>query len=71
MEFDVVPVDLTGWYQGGAQDRDDVARKIDAACAGSGFLAITGHQVASTVISDMFETTRPQTVAMPPWAAKR
>lgn len=57
MEFDVVPVDLTGWYQGGAQDRDDVARKIDAACAGSGFLAITGHQVASTVISDMFETT--------------
>lgn len=57
MEFDVVAVDLTGWYQGGPQDRDDVARKIDVACAGSGFLAITGHTVAPTVISDMFETT--------------
>lgn len=57
MEFDVVPVDLTPWYQGGPDDREDVARQIDDACASSGFLGITGHGIPQQVIDDMFETT--------------
>jgi isopenicillin N synthase-like dioxygenase len=57
MEFDVVPVDLTPWFEGGRDDREDVARQIDEACASSGFLGITGHGIPQQVIDDMFETT--------------
>lgn len=57
MKFDVVPVDLTPWYHGSESDKQEVARQIDAACSSTGFLSITGHQVAPGLIDEMFETT--------------
>lgn len=55
--FDVIPVDLAPWYEGGADGREHVARAIDDACRTTGFLGITGHRVAPSLIDEMFEVT--------------
>lgn len=57
MAFDVVPVDLTGWFEGSPSDKAEVARTLDGACSGSGFLAVTGHQIPAAVVDDMFAVT--------------
>ncbi len=45
LDGSVVPVDIAGWFAGDPADKDQLAADVDAACAGSGFLAITGHGV--------------------------
>lgn len=53
----VTAVDLSGWFSDDRSAQDEVARAVDAACAGSGFLAITGHGVSRSVMDAMLETT--------------
>ena len=45
LESRAVPVDLSGWFSGDEAAKDAVAAAVDAACASSGFLAVTGHRV--------------------------
>jgi isopenicillin N synthase-like dioxygenase len=54
----VVPVDLGGWGGGDEQAMDEIAAKVDAACAGSGFLAVTGHGIDQGLIDDMLEVSQ-------------
>jgi isopenicillin N synthase-like dioxygenase len=54
-----VPViDLTPWFDGGAEDRAGVARQVDAALRTSGFLLITGHRVPAAVRAQTRATAR-------------
>lgn len=53
----VVPVDLTGWFSGDKEEMDRIADELDRACAGSGFLAITGHGVSIELMDRMLDTT--------------
>ncbi|MGH1490256.1 MAG: isopenicillin N synthase family dioxygenase [Acidimicrobiales bacterium] len=52
----VVPVDLSGWFSGDPERMHRVAREVDQACAGSGFLAITGHGVSPSLMTRMLDT---------------
>ncbi|MEM8902508.1 MAG: 2-oxoglutarate and iron-dependent oxygenase domain-containing protein [Actinomycetota bacterium] len=55
--IDVVPVDLTPWFAGDADDRRRVARLVDEACSTSGFLSVTGHGIDEGLIERMLEVT--------------
>jgi isopenicillin N synthase-like dioxygenase len=50
----VAPIDLEPFRAGGASDRDAVARAVDDACRGSGFLRVTGHGVDPALVDRMF-----------------
>lgn len=52
------PVDLSGWFTGDAAEMDAVAHAVDMACAGSGFLAITGHGVPADLMASMLDVTQ-------------
>src|SRR6476646_3230475 len=52
--MDSIPVvDIAPFAEGGARDREAVARQVDSACSGLGFLIISGHGVADRLIDDM------------------
>jgi isopenicillin N synthase-like dioxygenase len=53
----VTAVDLEPFRSGSQAERDEVARAIDAACQGSGFLSITGHGVDPELVASMLEVT--------------
>jgi isopenicillin N synthase-like dioxygenase len=53
-----VPVDLSGWFSGDDEARDRIAALVDAACAGSGFLAVTGHGIEPGLVADMLATSQ-------------
>ena len=42
---DAVPIDLSPWFDGDEDARDQVAAKVDEACRTVGFLAVTGHRI--------------------------
>lgn len=54
----VVPVDLTEWRSGDPQARLEIARGIDAACSGPGFLAVTGHGVDPALMTAMLDVSQ-------------
>ena len=49
-------MDLSGWFHGSDADKDHLAAQVDQACAGSGFLAITGHGVDPSLMSGVLDT---------------
>jgi len=52
--MDSIPVvDIAPFAEGGAKDREAVARRVDGACSSLGFLIISGHGVADGLIDDM------------------
>jgi len=52
--MDSIPVvDIAPFAEGGAKDREAVARQVDSACSSLGFLIISGHGVADRLIDDM------------------
>jgi isopenicillin N synthase-like dioxygenase len=52
--MDSIPVvDIAPFAEGGARDREAVARQVDSACSSLGFLIISGHGVADRLIDDM------------------
>jgi isopenicillin N synthase-like dioxygenase len=51
------PVDLTPFRLGSREDQDAVARLVDDACRGNGFLSITGHGVDPTLVARMLAVT--------------
>lgn len=53
----IAPVDLSAWFDGDESARRTIAASVDEACAGSGFLAITGHGIDPRLIADMREVT--------------
>lgn len=53
-----VPVDLSGWFSGDPKAMDAVARNVDNACCGSGFLAVTGHGVPLELMQRMLEVSQ-------------
>jgi isopenicillin N synthase-like dioxygenase len=53
----VTAVDLEPFRCGSRTERDEVARAIDTACQGSGFLAITGHGVDPELVASMLKVT--------------
>lgn len=50
-----VPVDLSGWFSGDPQHMDRIAAEVDAACAGSGILAVTGHGIPRELLTAMLD----------------
>ena len=56
LDGSVVPVDLSDWFGGTEQDKDRIAAEVDRACAGSGFLAITGHGVDRSLMDGVLDT---------------
>ena len=57
MTIEVVPVDLTPWFDGDEADRRRVAELVDEACSTSGFLSVTGHGIDQALIDRMLEVT--------------
>lgn len=57
MDRAVTAIDLTPFRRGGAAERAEVARAVDEACRGTGFLAVTGHGVAPELIERMLDVT--------------
>ncbi len=56
--LDLAPVvDIGPAIKSGSDAREEVARAIDAACASSGFLVITGHGVSPDLIEEMYGVT--------------
>ncbi|MEM7323264.1 MAG: 2-oxoglutarate and iron-dependent oxygenase domain-containing protein [Actinomycetota bacterium] len=53
-----VPVDLSGWFTGDPTEMDRVAAEVDEACATSGFLSITGHQVPRELMDGMLAVSQ-------------
>lgn len=53
-----VAVDLTGWFAGDPTAMDAIAAEVDAACQGSGFLAITGHGIPEPLMREMLDVTQ-------------
>jgi isopenicillin N synthase-like dioxygenase len=52
--MDSIPVvDIAPFREGGAKDREAVARQVDGACSSLGFLMISGHGVADNLIDDI------------------
>ena len=52
-----VPVDLAPWFNGDDAARDQVAAAVDHACSTSGFLAITGHGVPTSLMEQMLDVS--------------
>lgn len=52
-----VPVDLAPWFEGDEAAKDQVAAAVDAACASSGFLAVTGHGVSTDLLRRMLDVS--------------
>ena len=52
-----VPVDLAPWFDGDDVARDQVAAAVDNACSTSGFLAITGHGVPTSLLKQMLDVS--------------
>jgi len=59
MTMTAVPIiDISPFHGGDAVARAEVARQVDAACRGIGFLVITGHGVPASLIERVDETSR-------------
>ena len=58
LESRAVPVDLSGWFSGDEAAKDAVAAAVDAACASSGFLAVTGHRVPPELMQRTLDAYR-------------
>ena len=54
---DAVPIDLTPWFDGDEDARDQVAAKVDEACRTVGFLAVTGHRIDPDLVDEMLAAT--------------
>ncbi len=52
------PIDLAGWFGGGAEAKDEVAAAVDDACRSSGFLAVTGHGVPTDLMQRMLDVSQ-------------
>ena len=50
MSVEVPLVDLEPWFEGGPDERAEIARQVDAHLQRCGFLVVTNHRVPSTVI---------------------
>ena len=53
-----VPVDLSGWFSAEPAAMDAVARAVDEACMGSGFLAVTGHGVSTELMQRVLDVSQ-------------
>lgn len=52
----VIPVDLGDWFRGDRDAMNRIAAEVDAACSGSGFLAITGHGIDRDLMDRVLDT---------------
>ena len=50
---DAVPIDLSPWFDGDEDARDQVAARVDEACRTVGFLAVTGHRIDPDLVDEM------------------
>jgi isopenicillin N synthase-like dioxygenase len=67
----VVPIiDIAPYRLGGESEKAQVAREIDAACRDIGFLMVSGHGVADSLIAEMYESAAAY-FALPYWEKMR
>ena len=53
MQVQVPTFDLARWRAGSAAERAALARDVDAACGGPGFMQVIGHGIAASVLDPM------------------
>lgn len=63
-------IDVGPFLNGGAEDKQAVARELDDACRNVGFLVVRGHGVSEDLIAEMHEVSE-EYFALPYWEKMR